>query len=76
MRTRNYTLPAALGGLLLVFWISPDLQVIAAGVAVFLFGMRMLEDGFKLAGSGMLERWLEKATRSIFHAFDHAATTV
>ena len=48
MRTRNYTLPAALGGLLLVFWVSPDLQVIAAGVAVFLFGMRMLEDGFKL----------------------------
>ena len=78
MRTRNYSLPAALGGLLLVFWISPDLQVIAAGVAVFLFGMRMLEDGFKLAGSGMLERWLQTATRSKARAllFGVASTTL
>ncbi|WP_135505583.1 Na/Pi cotransporter family protein [Roseovarius aestuariivivens] len=61
--TRFY-LPVALGALLLTFWISPDAQEIAAGVAIFLFGMLMLEDGFKLFGGGALERLLERATGS------------
>ncbi|MEM9577549.1 MAG: Na/Pi cotransporter family protein [Pseudomonadota bacterium] len=61
--TRFY-LPAAIGALLLTFWFSPDAQEIAAGVAIFLFGMLMLEDGFKLFGGGTLERVLERATSS------------
>ena len=55
----RYYLPVAISALLLAFWISPNAQEIAAGVAIFLFGMLMLEDGFKLLGGGMLERLLE-----------------
>lgn len=61
---RNYLVPVAILTLILAFWFSPDSQEIAAGVAIFLFGMLMLEDGFKLFGGGYLERALESATRS------------
>ncbi len=61
--TRFY-LPIAIAALLLAFWFSPDAQEIFAGVAIFLFGMLMLEDGFKLFGGGTLERILERATGS------------
>ncbi|MCK0138509.1 Na/Pi symporter [Aliiroseovarius sp. F47248L] len=47
------------------FWRSSDFQEIAAGVAIFLFGMLMLEDGFKLFSGGFLETVLEKATGSV-----------
>lgn len=60
----RYYLPVAIAALLLAFWFSPDAQEIAAGVAIFLFGMLMLEDGFKLFGGGALERVLEQATGS------------
>ncbi len=63
-RMTRYYLPAAIATLLVAFWISPDAQEIAAGVAIFLFGMLMLEDGFKLFGGGKLERLLERATGS------------
>ena len=56
-------LPVILGILVFGFWISPDFQEIAAGVAIFLFGMLMLEDGFKLFSGGFLEKLLERATR-------------
>lgn len=61
---RRYYLPVAIGGLLLAFWLSPDAQEIAAGIAIFLFGMLMLEEGFRLFGGGRLERLLTAATRS------------
>ena len=61
----KYSLPVAIGLLLALFWISPDTQEIAAGVAIFLFGMLMLEDGFKRLGGGMLERVLAGATASV-----------
>jgi phosphate:Na+ symporter len=64
----RYYLPIFVGTLLLTFWISPDAQEIAAGVAIFLFGMLMLEDGFKLFGGGALERILERATGSTWRA--------
>ncbi len=61
---KRYYLPVAIAALLLAFWFSPNAQEIAAGVAIFLFGMLMLEDGFKLFGGGALERVLERATGS------------
>lgn len=64
----RYYLPVFIGMLLLTFWVSPDAQEIAAGVAIFLFGMLMLEDGFKLFGGGALERILNRATGSTFRA--------
>lgn len=60
----RYYLPIVVGALLLAFWFSSDVQEIAAGVAIFLFGMLMLEDGFKLFSGGALERLLERATGS------------
>ncbi|WP_417274361.1 Na/Pi cotransporter family protein [Celeribacter halophilus] len=75
--TRFY-LPIVIGTLLLAFWFSPDAQEIAAGIAIFLFGMLMLEDGFKLFGGGALERILERATGSTFRAisFGMLSTTL
>ncbi|RSK37791.1 Na/Pi cotransporter family protein [Rhodovulum iodosum] len=75
---RKYYLPVAIGTLLFAFWFSPDVQEIAAGVAIFLFGMLMLEDGFKLFGGGRLERLLTAATRSTGRAlsFGIVSTTL
>lgn len=74
----RYYLPVAIGALLVAFWLSPNAQEIAAGIAIFLFGMLMLEDGFKLLGGGMLERLLERATRSVPRSmlFGIVSTTV
>ena len=75
---RKYYLPVVLAALVLTFWLSPDAQEIAAGVAIFLFGMLMLEDGFKLFGGGALERILERATSSTRRSilFGAVSTTV
>jgi phosphate:Na+ symporter len=77
-RMTRYFLPVAIGALLLAFWVSPDAREIAAGVAIFLFGMLMLEDGFKLLGGGTLETLLEKATHSTTRAivFGVVSTTL
>ena len=74
----KYFLPVAIGILVFGFWISPDFQQIAAGVAIFLFGMLMLEDGFKLFNGGYLERTLERATRSTTRSvlFGAVSTTI
>lgn len=63
--------------LLLVFGlsISPDFQEISAGVAIFLFGMLMLEDGFRLFSGGLLEDVLEKATGSVPKALGFGIVT-
>ncbi len=44
------------------FWISPEFKVIAAGLAIFLFGMLALEEGFRAFTGGTLETLLGKAT--------------
>ena len=62
---KKLLLPVILLVLALGFWASTDFQEIAAGVAIFLFGMLMLEDGFKLFSGGFLERALEKVTGSV-----------
>lgn len=62
---KKMLLPIILGILLMGFWLSSDFQEIAAGVAIFMFGMLMLEDGFKLLSGGFLETMLEKVTRSV-----------
>ncbi|GAB5508730.1 MAG: Na/Pi cotransporter family protein [Hyphomicrobiales bacterium] len=74
----KYYIPIAIGALLIAFWFSPNAQEIAAGVAIFLFGMIMLEDGFKLFSGGALERMLERATGSTLRAitFGILSTTV
>ena len=46
------------------FWVSNEFKGIAAGVAIFLFGMLSLEQGFKAFTGGTLERILQKTTNS------------
>ncbi|WP_093162566.1 Na/Pi cotransporter family protein [Aliiruegeria lutimaris] len=59
---KKLLLPVILAALVLGFWNSQDFQEIAAGIAIFLFGMLMLEDGFKLFSGGILERLLARTT--------------
>ena len=48
----------------LSFYLYPEVQLIAAGVAVFLLGMMTLEEGFKVFAGGVLESFLEKTTNT------------
>lgn len=75
---KKLLLPVILLVLTLGFWASTDFQEIAAGVAIFLFGMLMLEDGFRLFSGGLLERALEKVTGSVSKSigFGVVATTI
>lgn len=59
------TLPVILVLMVVAFWASGEFQTIAAGVAIFMFGMLMLEEGFGLFGGGILERVLARATKSL-----------
>ncbi len=45
-----------------LLWASPEFKEIAAGVAVFLFGMLTLESGFRQFTGGLLERILHRTT--------------
>ena len=47
------------------FWISPDFKEIAAGVAIFLFGMLFLEEGFKAFTGGLLDELLKRSTSGL-----------
>ncbi len=60
------------------FWISPDFKDIAAGVAIFLFGMLSLEEGFKAFTGGLLENLLRKTTDKRWKAlsFGIVSTTI
>lgn len=75
---KKYLLPIVIAFMLLAFWASADFQEIAAGVAIFLFGMLMLEDGFKQLSGGTLERLLKRATMSVPRslAFGILSTTI
>ena len=59
---RKILLPTIFVVLAYGFWLSPDFKEIAAGVAIFLFGMLSLEEGFKAFTGGMLENWLRSST--------------
>ncbi len=61
---RKALLPSILLVLAYGFWVSPDFKVISAGVAIFLFGMLSLEQGFQAFTGGALERILQRATSS------------
>jgi len=60
------------------FWVSPDFKTISAGVAIFLFGMLSLEEGFRAFTGGALERLLRRTTSSTWKSvvFGIISTTV
>ncbi len=51
------------------FWLSPNFKEIAAGVAILLFGMIALENGFKSFAEGPLKRLLRTATNKFYKSF-------
>lgn len=61
-------LPTILLLLAIGFWSSADFKTISAGVAIFLFGMLSLEEGFRTFTGGTLERLLRRTTSSTFHS--------
>ena len=75
---RRILLPTILIILAYGFWISPDFKEIAAGVAIFLFGMLSLEEGFKAFSGGGLEKVLRKSTDKLYKSigFGVLATTI
>ena len=75
---KRIILPTILLILAYGFWISPDFKEIAAGVAIFLFGMLFLEEGFKAFTGGLLEKLLQKTTDKTWKtlSFGIVATTI
>jgi len=75
---RKIFLPSILIILAYGFWISPDFKEISAGVAIFLFGMISLEEGFKAFSGGTLEKILQKSTDKLYKSigFGILATTI
>lgn len=70
--------PVILVLLAIGFWSSPQLQQIAAGIAIFLFGMLSLERGFQSFSGGAMERLLQVSTRTVPRSlsFGIVATTL
>ncbi|MCP5023560.1 MAG: Na/Pi cotransporter family protein [bacterium] len=75
---RKILLPTVVVLLAWGFWISPDFKEIAAGVAIFLFGMLSLEEGFRVFSGGMLEKFLHRSTDKTYKSlgFGVIATTL
>jgi len=55
------------------FWISPNFIEIASGVAIFLFGMLSLEQGFKSFSGGILEDILKNSTDKLYKSIGFGA---
>ena len=75
---RRTILPTVLLLLGYGFWVSADFKEIAAGVAIFLFGMLAMEEGFKAFTGGTLESILRKTTDKYWKSlsFGILSTTV
>ncbi|MDH3664436.1 MAG: Na/Pi symporter [Alphaproteobacteria bacterium] len=75
---RRIVLPVIFLVLVYGFWISPDFKEIAAGVAIFLFGMLFLEEGFRAFTGGLLEKLLSTTTDKLWKAisFGVVSTTI
>jgi phosphate:Na+ symporter len=57
------------------FWVSPDFKEIAAGVAIFLFGMLSLEEGFRSFTGGVLEKILSRTTDRLWKSLCFGVVT-
>lgn len=65
-----YGLLVVLGVLL---YLNPNFKTISAGVSILLFGMILLEEGFKVFTKGPLQNILKKATNSLFKSITSGA---
>ena len=60
-------------GLTVVLIYNPNFKTIAAGVAILLFGMIMLEEGFRVFTKGPLQNILRKATDKLYKSISVGA---
>lgn len=72
---RKLVLPVILILLAYAFWLSSDIKQIAAGIAIFLFGIMALEDGFRRFSGGFLERTLRNSTDRLWKALNFGIIT-
>ena len=75
---RRWVFVAACAALAYGLWRSPDFKTVAAGVAIFLFGMLFLEEGFTAFTGGILERILRRTTKGLVrsHLFGVVSTSL
>ena len=52
--------------LAIVLFFNPNFKIVAAGVSILLFGMIMLEEGFRVFTKGHLKNILRKATNKLY----------
>jgi phosphate:Na+ symporter len=57
------------------FWQNGNIKQIAAGVAIFLFGMLAIEDGFQRLSGGILERFLRTSTNKLWKSINFGIIT-
>ncbi|MEJ1298678.1 MAG: Na/Pi symporter [Candidatus Sedimenticola sp. (ex Thyasira tokunagai)] len=72
---RKILLPTIFSILAYGFWASPNFKEIAAGVAIFLFGMLSLEQGFRAFTGGTLENILRKGTSRLWQSLGFGLIT-
>ncbi len=68
-------LPTAFVVLALGFWLSPEFKAIAAGIAIFLFGMLSLEEGFRGIAGGTMDRLLRNSTDRVWKSLSFGILT-
>lgn len=59
--------------LAVVLLLNPNFKTIAAGVAILLFGMVLLEEGFKVFTKGPLQNFLKNATNKLYKSITAGA---
>ncbi len=72
---RKLTLPVIFLLLGYGFYASSHFKTVAAGVAIFLFGMLSLEEGFKTFTGGTLERTLKASTNRLWKSLTFGVVT-
>jgi phosphate:Na+ symporter len=59
--------------LAVVLFFNPNFKTIAAGIAILLFGMIMLEEGFRVFTKGRLKDFLKNATNKLYKSLSVGA---
>lgn len=70
---RKIFLLVLLVALAIILYFNPNFKTIAAGVAILLFGMIMLEEGFRTFTKGPLANILKKATNKLYKSITAGA---
>ena len=57
----------------IILYFNPNFKTIGAGIAILLFGMIMLEEGFKVFTKGPLQKFLKNATDKLYKSITAGA---